>query len=129
MRRIWKKLYARFFYWRFFKLPLWCLRRHPWLFSAWFAWPYLRRRWLCRRKPLRHIIVHDLQQLTLACPAQWEGTTSDGRDFYARYRGGWFRVRINDEPFFAAHVGHRFDGYMDTEQMLELTGINEGGGP
>lgn len=78
------------------------------------------------------IVIVDLFQTSTACPSQWEGETDKGEFFYARYRGGYFRAGIaaSDYEFFNAEktpyniinkkIGDRFDGCMDTNQMMDL---------
>lgn len=79
-----------------------------------------------------------LVQTCTACPSQWEGCLEDGRYIYARYRWGHLSVRAGptpddavfgeDEIFEGSPEGaDSFDGWMDTEQMLELANLEYDG--
>ena len=68
-----------------------------------------------------------------ACPAQFFGTTHDGRGIYARYRGGWLSVRVATHPGQAATdgvllldhgLGTRYDGHLSLAQLCAYAGIS-----
>lgn len=69
------------------------------------------------------IFLKTLTQTCCACPSQWSGTTIDGKEVYVRYRWGHLRVDLNDVPVFSKDVGDDYDGSMDTDEMLEHTGM------
>ena len=76
-----------------------------------------------------------LDQTCNACPSQWEGILEDGRFVYARYRWGNLGVytgssidnaigRDGEILYEGSPEGNdAFDGVMDTEEMLAITGI------
>lgn len=51
----------------------------------------------------------NLKRTCFACPEQWEGTTEDGDDVYARERHGYVRVDINGNTVFNAEEGTALD--------------------
>lgn len=59
------------------------------------------------------IVVVEVQQTCGACPTAWQGKTADGLEVYARYRGGYLRVDVNDETVY----GRQLDYGDDTEWM------------
>ena len=68
------------------------------------------------------IIVTELVKTCNACPAQWDGKTSDGGDLYIRYRWGYLRVDLNGETIWGAPVGEdQWDGTLNEEQLAEHT--------
>ncbi len=82
--------------------------------------------------------VVELKRTCTACPSQWEGTLTDGRVIYARYRHGALSVGIGDDidqavhsgwtddAIYADYVGDGFDGYMDFEELrTHLYGLLE----
>lgn len=44
---------------------------------------------------MRTITLVELKQTCGGCPSQWEGVTSEGETFYARYRWGNWRIDID----------------------------------
>jgi hypothetical protein len=68
-----------------------------------------------------------------ACPAQWEGTTSDGRMIYARYRWGRLTVSlspekstnvmdaVNGEYIYNEQLGDEFRGFMEEAELITAT--------
>jgi len=42
--------------------------------------------------------VNKIIRTCSACPSQWEGTLSDGRMIYIRYRWGFLTVSVSDGP-------------------------------
>lgn len=74
-------------------------------------------------------MLKDLRQTCEACPSQWEGHTADGRFIYIRYRWGHLTVDLDDYRggcIFEWSSDDLWDGYMDTEAMLEITGLEYG---
>ena len=69
------------------------------------------------------LIVKELENTCMACPSQWEGKTVANEEVYIRYRWGTLRVDLNGETIFSADCGDAYDGSMETDEMLELTGI------
>ena len=76
--------------------------------------------------------IHNLTQLTPACPSQWEADTEDGRKVYVRYRWGKLRVGVGDDIDEAVASsrynyvwtgGGAYSGVMTTKEMLERTGL------
>lgn len=68
-----------------------------------------------------------------ACPAQWEGTTSDGRMIYIRYRWSFLSVRISEkettdimkavdgeEIFGYQNEKSGFDGFLKYKELKEI---------
>ena len=41
------------------------------------------------------ILIAELTQTCHACPSQWEGKTTDGKRFYARFRHGAWRIDLD----------------------------------
>jgi len=74
-------------------------------------------------------------QHTTACPAQWMARDEDDRLIYVRYRWGHLTVERFDpecdwewervERIYDLQVGHPLDGWMTTEEMVTLTGLEE----
>lgn len=60
-----------------------------------------------------------------ACPTQLEGKTEDGKEVYARYRGGRLSVRINDESYFAKQLDWGEDDDHSYEYYLKFWGDEE----
>ena len=58
-------------------------------------------------------------------PTQWSGETVEGRKVYIRYRWGTLNVDLEDplEELLSLDYGGEYSGDMETERMLELTGI------
>jgi len=80
--------------------------------------------------PAEKIIVTTLVRTSLQSPSQWEGETSDGRFVYVRYRWGCLEIGIgqsledalsNSGKFFEQHLGERYDGSMEIEQLRQAT--------
>lgn len=68
-----------------------------------------------------------------ACPSQWDAWDADGKQYYIRYRHGWFSVEAvsgpnwvydDSEPRSIIEMDHGDDdgGVMDDAEMIELTG-------
>lgn len=77
----------------------------------------------------------ELEQISRACPAQWTAVDPEGALVYARYRWGVLTVDRFEpgcewdwercESLYDLSVGHPFDGWMTTEEMVALTGMTE----
>lgn len=73
--------------------------------------------------------VTELKKTCNACPAQWEGRTSDGRWVYVRYRWGGLRIgfgadlkeAVRDDDSFYLDIGDDMDGCLTGEQLREAT--------
>jgi len=65
--------------------------------------------------------VVQLKRTCTACPSQWEGLTDKENDVYIRYRWGRFSVDIDNNEIFCYHSDEPLDGFMSTEDMMELT--------
>jgi hypothetical protein len=75
---------------------------------------------------LKGLKLRKLERTCFACPSQWDAETEDGRILYIRYRYGCLRVDMGGcggETVYCQHVGDDMDGFMDDEEMLELTGM------
>jgi uncharacterized Rossmann fold enzyme len=77
--------------------------------------------------------IKKLKQTCLACPSQFEGKTDDDRPIYIRYRFGYLSIRVGEvgmdimnavegKEIYGKVVGESFDGLMDLEEIIELTG-------
>ena len=86
---------------------------------------------------MRYEIKH-LRLTCMACPSQWEGTLTDGRTFYIRYRYGLLSFRVSPEPsndasdavmaraVFHEQIGEEFDGvisFIGVQGVLSENGI------
>lgn len=62
-----------------------------------------------------------------ACPTAWDVYTSDGKEWYVRYRWGMLSVRPqhpSGERIFEKKIGDHLDGYLEEETMrVELRDI------
>lgn len=75
------------------------------------------------------LIVTEITKTCNGCPAQWEGTTQDGKYVYARYRWGFLRVSVfsdssmdgYEEEIYAEAIGRPFDGEMNYGQLQAYT--------
>ena len=70
-----------------------------------------------------NIKLKELSDRNSVCPSQWEGKTVEGDDIYVRYRYGSLSVRKNGNTIFHKGIGDSLDGVLDTEEMLEHTGM------
>jgi hypothetical protein len=58
-----------------------------------------------------------LNRTCYACPSQWEGETSEGLRFYARYRWGWLSVQVGKETILGKALGDNLDGLMEEREL------------
>ena len=67
-----------------------------------------------------------LIQTCNACPSQWDAWAEDGTYYYIRFRHGYLSVNSGDVdgPEVFCYADDRMaDGYMEAQEMLELTGM------
>ncbi len=57
------------------------------------------------------ITIKTIKKTCTACPAQWEGTTDDGREVYVRYRFGHLSVALSDEKNTAIENSRKANWY------------------
>jgi len=74
--------------------------------------------------------IEDIEHTCWACPSQWEGTLTDGRMFYIRYRWGHLTFYVsenptinlydalNTEPLVSKQCGEEFDGVMGLDEVM-----------
>jgi hypothetical protein len=67
------------------------------------------------------IQVAKIEQTCTSCPSQFEGTTSDGKYVYARYRFGTLVVEIDNQEILSQTVGQPLDGYMPYHDIVKRT--------
>lgn len=76
------------------------------------------------------ITVKELTQTCEACPAQWEGLTTDDRPIYVRYRHGYLSVRLGEKgateayaspEIFGLEIGEPLDGAMAYDELKQHT--------
>lgn len=67
--------------------------------------------------------IRNLRMTSGTCPSAWVAQTEDREEIYIRYRWGALSVWIEGRAVFNIQHGDDFDGTMDTETMLELTGF------
>lgn len=68
-----------------------------------------------------------LRMTTEACPTQWEGVTTSGKEVYCRYRYGILTINVGGDLsrdilgdlIYTASVGNNQDGCMSTEELLQ----------
>ena len=70
--------------------------------------------------------VTELRQTSPASPAQWEGTTSDGRIVYVRYRSGWLEAGIGSSLDEAVDASASLDGFPDLLYREKIGGDLDG---
>jgi hypothetical protein len=70
--------------------------------------------------------LQSLEKTCIACPAQWEGTLSDGAFFYVRYRNGILSIGFGTTPDAAVEdrrfeweLGDALDGWMEWDQASD----------
>lgn len=69
-----------------------------------------------------------------ACPTQFYGNTTDGREVYVRYRGGGLTIHVGNAPgrdplkegtcILDVRLGPVLDGVISLRQFLRLTGLS-----
>lgn len=73
-----------------------------------------------------------VEQTCGACPSQWEGTDTEHRPVYIRYRHGYLSVRIgpvdgdigsavDGEEILGTALGDALDGVLSEEELREVT--------
>lgn len=72
----------------------------------------------------KDVCITSLDRSCIACPASWNGKTSDGENIYIRFRGGVFTIKIGEKdiPDTTVHeesIGDVFDGYMNAREVRE----------
>jgi hypothetical protein len=69
------------------------------------------------------IKINKIKNTCSACLSQWEGTTDDNRNVYARYRWGHLSVCFipSGEEIFDLDYGAILDGVMDYFTLKKLT--------
>lgn len=74
--------------------------------------------------------IYNLVNEGTVCPSQWHAKTIDGIPLYIRYRYGyltvteWFYDKEKRNEIFGTEYGGKYDGYLEDEMMLKLTGLN-----
>lgn len=63
------------------------------------------------------IKVKELTQTCNACPSQWEGTLTNGKSLYIRYRWGYLSIDIDDKEILGKDIGDSLAGCLDEEEM------------
>lgn len=74
------------------------------------------------------MIVEEFAITSIAAPTQIEGTLTDGREFYIRYRNNSFYAEVNGECVARKYIQStlddiRFDDYMSTPLMFKYAGF------
>ena len=64
------------------------------------------------------IIIESIQETCGGCPMIWEGKTTEGQDFYIRFRWGLLRLVVNKEVIFAEQISDGLDGIMSLDEAL-----------
>jgi len=75
--------------------------------------------------PEKPIVVAKVKWFGGACPTQLEGTTEDGKEVYARYRGGRVRVEIGNEVLFSKQLDYGEDDDHSLEYYMKTFGYDE----
>lgn len=63
-------------------------------------------------------VIAELDMTCGACPAQWEGRTTDDEYVYIRYRYGILSLDIAHETVYNEAVGGPMDGAMSWDDMF-----------
>ena len=77
--------------------------------------------------------VKDMIQTCSASPSQWEGSLTDGRMFYARYRHGFLSITVSknattniddaiieeSDSIYGEQLGDEYDGILDESLLIE----------
>lgn len=56
-----------------------------------------------------------------ACPSQWSAQTPEGQYVYIRFRWGRLLAYLDDTCIFDVRHGDTLNGYLEFEQLQELT--------
>jgi hypothetical protein len=64
-----------------------------------------------------------LEKTCVACPSQWEATTTCGKSVYIRVRHGFFYVNVDGVRLFEGYP-EDVDGAMSTEDMINYVEWN-----
>lgn len=77
------------------------------------------------------MIVKDFKITSIASPTQIEGSLTDDRKFYLRYRNNSFYAEVDGERIVRKYIvtegdDIRFGDYMSTSLMFQYAGFNEG---
>jgi len=75
--------------------------------------------------PEKPIVVAEVTSFGGACPTQLEGKTEDGKEVYARYRGGRLRVEIDNEVLFSKQLDYGEDDDHSLEYYHKVFGYDE----
>lgn len=59
----------------------------------------------------------NIKRTSEACPAQWEGTTTDGCGVYIRYRWGRLRCEVDGDVIYHQIIGDGYDGDLENQKM------------
>lgn len=70
------------------------------------------------------VVVQEVINCGSVCPTQWEGTTADGLEVYARYRWGCLNVWVDGEIVFSKRLDEDPD-YTDDELKEHYKGLSE----
>ena len=78
---------------------------------------------------ISHEAVATQRRTSLACPEQYDGTLTDGRAFYFRYRHGWASLDLGatvdaavwDERETGVTVGAHLDGIFESDDERNAT--------
>lgn len=68
-----------------------------------------------------------LKRTCIACPSQWEGKLSDGREIYIRFRWGRFTVNIGknlieaieNRPLIEETTDNEWEGFLSNKHMID----------
>ena len=69
------------------------------------------------------IKIKEITNTCQACPSQWEGTSTDNRSVYIRYRWGHLSIcfRPNGEEILDLDYGDNWNGFITYSILKELT--------
>lgn len=68
-----------------------------------------------------------LKRTCIACPSQWEGKLSDGREIYIRFRWGKLTVNvgkdltdaINNRPILEESTDNEWEGFLSNKHIID----------
>ncbi len=83
---------------------------------------------------LEGLEIAELKMTGPRSPSQWEGSLSDNRAIYIRYRWGCLTVNLSGaggdvgdaiglDPVFEKQIGHDLDGSITFLEVKKLTGL------